>query len=48
MFDPSGRLLGSVEVAEGLRVVGIESDVLLGVWRDADDIEHVRVHELLK
>jgi hypothetical protein len=24
------------------------SDYVIGVWRDPDDIEHVRVYELLK
>jgi hypothetical protein len=32
----------------GLRVTEIGPDYVLGLWRDADDVEHVRMYELIK
>ena len=48
VFDPTGRWLGPVRMPTGLRITDIGSDYVLGVWRDADDVEHVRMYELVK
>lgn len=46
VFGTDGRALGSVETPPGLRVLDIGHDYVLGVWQDALDVEHVRLHEL--
>ena len=46
VFDPEGRLLGTVETPVGLAIREIGHDYLLGLWRDEFDVEHVRVHRL--
>jgi hypothetical protein len=48
VIDPQGQALGEVEIPEGLRVLEIGDDYVLGVQRDDLDVEHVRVYGLLK
>lgn len=46
IFDADGRWLGSVHVPAGLRVLEIGEDYLIGVDRDAYDVEYVRVYRI--
>jgi hypothetical protein len=39
VFDPDGRLLGTVGVPAGLVVLPIGRDRVLGLWRDELDVE---------
>ncbi len=48
VFNSEGVWLGVVTTAEGFRPLEIGTDYVLGVWRDADDVEHVRMYELVK
>jgi hypothetical protein len=48
VFDREGRLLGTVQVPERLRVYQIGDDWLLGVWRDDLDVEYVQVFGISK
>ena len=48
VFDPAGVYLGDVEMPERFRVFQIGDDFVLGHWRDADDVEHVRLYTLIK
>jgi hypothetical protein len=48
VFDPAGEWLGSVQVPARFTVYEIGRDYVLGLWRDADDVEHVRMYELIK
>jgi hypothetical protein len=48
VFDPSGRLLGRVTMPEDFRVGSIGADGVYGVWKDADDVEHLRAYRLRK
>jgi hypothetical protein len=48
VFDAQGAMLGDVETPEGVRVMEIGSDYILGRWRDELDVEHVRRYPLLK
>ncbi len=48
VFAPEGRWLGTVEMPEGLRVMEIGSDYVLGIWRDELDVEFVRLHRIVK
>ncbi|MDX1578196.1 MAG: hypothetical protein R3266_06915, partial [Gemmatimonadota bacterium] len=44
VFDADGLALGRVRTPDGLRVLEIGSDYLLGVIRDELDVERVRLH----
>lgn len=46
VFDPGGKLLGSVPTPPGVDVLEIGTTHLLGVWRDELDVEHVRLYAL--
>ena len=48
VFDPEGVLLGQVALPSGFAPLDIGPDYLLGLWRDADDVEHVRMYDLVK
>jgi len=48
VLDTNGRLLGDVAMPEGFRTFQIGPDWVLGLWRDALDVEHVRLHALLR
>jgi hypothetical protein len=48
VFDESGQFLGRVTMPEDFRVASIGADALYGVWKDADDVEHVRAYRLRK
>ena len=43
-----GRTVARVEMPERFRVDGIGADYAIGVWRDNDDVEHVRVYSLAR
>lgn len=46
IFDAGGRLRAAVVVPEGLRVLDVRDDLLVGRMRDELDVEHVRVYRL--
>lgn len=46
VFDREGRLLGEVTLPVGFRVLDIGEDYVLGVGRDENDVEQVRLHAL--
>ena len=48
IFAAEGQLLGSKCVPEGFTPHQIGADFVLGVWRDEDDVEHVRSYGLVK
>ena len=48
VFDREGRMLGQVATPHGLEVYEIGSDYVLGRWRDESDVEHVRLHSLVR
>jgi hypothetical protein len=48
VFDASGLWLGGVDLPDNLEPREIGADYVLGVWRDEDDVEHVRMYELIK
>lgn len=48
VFDPEGRWLGGVEVPPGLEITEIGRDYVVGITRDALDVEYVQVHEVVK
>lgn len=48
VFDESGRLLGRVTMPEDFRVGSVAADAVYGVWKDADEVEHVRAYRLRK
>jgi hypothetical protein len=48
VFDPEHRMLGTVDMPQGLTVHQIGSDFVLGWWRDDLDVEHVQLYDLIK
>lgn len=48
VFDHEGYWFGTVRLPDGLAPFDIGNDYVLGVWRDVDDVEHVRMYELVK
>jgi hypothetical protein len=42
VVDSAGRLLGRVAMPKRLRPTSVGADAVFGVWRDADEVEHVR------
>lgn len=48
VFDADGRLLGAVGMPAGFRATHIGADFVLGVWKDEDAVEYVRMYRLEK
>lgn len=48
VFDPQGRWLCTVEMPGSFTPLEIGADHVAGVWRDTDDVEHVRLYRLIK
>jgi hypothetical protein len=48
IFDREGALQGRVTAPPGFRVLTAYPDALIGVWKDADDVEHVRIHPVTR
>jgi hypothetical protein len=48
VFEAEGRWLGTVALPERFRPTHIGSDRMLGVWLDDLDVQHVRVHRIVK
>ncbi len=46
VFDSSGALLGDVTTPAGLAISQIGNGWILGVWKDSDDVEHVKLYRL--
>lgn len=46
VFDPEGRLLGSLRLPPALYVLEIGRDYVLGRARDESDVEHLRLYRL--
>jgi hypothetical protein len=48
VFDPGGRLLGPVILPAGLQVTQIDREYVLGIRRDANAVEYVVLHQLMR
>jgi hypothetical protein len=48
VFDESGQLLGTVVMPERFTLLEIGPDYVLGRWQDDLDVEHVRLHRLVR
>lgn len=46
VFDPTGRLLGSVALPLAFSPLEIGHDYILGIWHDDMDIQHVRMYRI--
>ncbi len=47
IFSPEGRWLGEIQAPEGLRILDVSGDAVLGVWHDQLDVPYVQVHRLV-
>lgn len=48
VFDDGGQLLGTVRMPAAFRATHVGADFVLGVWKDEDDVEYVRMYGLEK
>ena len=48
VVDSAGRLLGRVVMPARLRPTSIGAEAVSGVWRDAEDVQHVRSYPIRK
>jgi hypothetical protein len=48
VVDSSGRFLGRVTMPTGFRLSSVGADAVYGVWKDLDDMEHVRAYRLTR
>ncbi len=48
VFDSSGVWLGTLTFPVRFEPLDIGSDYVLGLWRNEDDVEHVRMYQLVK
>ena len=48
VFDSRGVWLGTLTFPVRFEPLDIGSDYVLGLWRDEDDVEHVRMYQLVK
>lgn len=48
VFDPEGILLGTLTLPPRFRLADVRGDRLAGVWRDEDEVEHVRVYRIVR
>src|SRR5690606_32467500 len=46
VFDARGSWLGEVQLPKRVEVQQITRDRIVGVWKDADETEHVRLYRL--
>lgn len=47
VYEPEGRLLAEVPTPVGLALTYADAERVVGIWRDALAVEHVRVYELV-
>ncbi|MBA3557787.1 MAG: hypothetical protein H0W30_04220 [Gemmatimonadaceae bacterium] len=48
VFDPEGRMLGTLKTPRKVVFLEVGADFMLGRWSDDDDIEHIGVFPLVK
>lgn len=48
VFAPDGRWLGTVALPDRFTLYDVGRDYLLGRWKDADDVDHVRLYALIR
>jgi hypothetical protein len=46
VLDSTGTAIGNATMPERFRATAIGNGLVAGVWRDPDDVEHVRVYRL--
>jgi hypothetical protein len=48
VFDPDGRMLGTIQLPPGLRITDIGADYVVGIGRDDFNVERVVMYRLVK
>jgi len=46
VFDSTGQWLGRLDMPPGLNPAQVGEDFVIGTWKDADDVDHVRLYRL--
>lgn len=48
VVDSSGVVLGNVAIPQGLQVLEVQRDFVIGIYRDELDVQSVRLHRIIK
>jgi len=48
VFDSTGHAIAKVQCPARMRPYVVGPDVIIGMWRDEDDVQHVRVYRIRK
>jgi WD40 repeat protein len=48
VFSGAGRFLGDVNLPRGFKILDITTDLIVGVWKDDEGVEYIRVYEIKK
>jgi hypothetical protein len=46
VFDNTGAFVSDVVTPGAIDITHIGRDWILGIWKDAEDVDHVRIHRL--
>ena len=46
VYDTTGKAIATVRCADRMRPYQVGPQEIIGLWRDADDVEHVRVYKV--
>ncbi len=46
VFDSAGALVDRLLMPPGVRVLAVDLSRILGLWKDEDDVEHLRVYQI--
>lgn len=45
VFDSTGALVDRLQMPAGVRIMAVDLPRVLGLWKDEDDVEHLRVYQ---
>jgi hypothetical protein len=48
VYDSTGRALATVRCPDRMRPYQVGPQEIIGLWRDPDDVEHVRVYRVVR
>ena len=48
VYERSGRLLGTIAMPDGVTPLEVGDRYMIGLWRNEDEVEFVRVYDLIK
>jgi len=46
VFDSTGAMVDRLQMPAGVRILAVDLPRVLGLWKDEDDVEHLRVYQI--